>query len=99
MSSESIENSLIVSEYYLEFKNAAELEGGDGRVPTFIDNAFKGTGGFSNAPDCQPMLNNVVQERNNSKIQLVEYQTDPYDPSNFQLILSGTAAKIYSTRI
>lgn len=91
--SESIENSLIVSEYQLEFKNAAELEGGDGRVPTFIDNAFKGTGGFSNAPDCQPMLNNVVQERNNSKIQLVEYQTDPYDPSNFQLILSGTAAR------
>ena len=39
------------------------------------------------------MLNNVVQERNNSKIQLVEYQTDPYDPSNFQLILSGTAAR------
>tara|TARA_R110001606_G_scaffold42136_2_gene113005 strand:- start:1457 stop:6739 length:5283 start_codon:yes stop_codon:yes gene_type:complete len=91
--SESIENSLIVSEYQLEFKNAAELEGGDGRVPTFIDNAFKGTGGFSNAPDCQPMLNNVVQERNNDKIQLVEYQTDPYDPSNFQLILSGTAAR------
>ena len=91
--SESIENSLIVSEYYLEFKNAAELEGGDGRVPTFIDNAFKGTGGFSNAPDCQPLLNNVVQERNNQKIQLVEYQTDPYDPSNFQLILSGTAAR------
>ena len=35
------ENSLIVSEYQLEFRNAAELEGGDGRVPTFIDNAFK----------------------------------------------------------
>ena len=89
----AIENSLIVSEYQLEFRNAAELEGGDGRVPTFIDNAFKGTGGFSNAPDCQPMLNNVVQERNNPKIQLVEYQTDPYDPSNFQLIISGNAAR------
>ena len=91
--SESIENSLIVSEYYLEFRNAAELEGGDGRVPTFIDNSFRGTGGFSNAPDCQPTLNNVVQERNNPDIQLVEYNDDPYDPSNFQLILSGTAAR------
>ncbi len=91
--SESIENSLIVSEYYLEFRNAAELEGGDGRVPTFIDNSFRGTGGFSNAPDCQPTLNNVVQERNNPDIQLIEYNDDPYDPSNFQLILSGTAAR------
>ena len=91
--SASIENSLIVSEYQLEFQNAAELEGGDGRVPTFIDNSFRGTGGFSNAPDCQPTLNNVVQERNNNRIQLVEYNNDPYDPSNFQLILSGSAAK------
>ncbi len=88
-----VENSLVVSEYQLEFNNAASQEDGDGRVPTFIDNAFKGTGGFSNAPDCQPTLNNVVQERNNDKIQLVEYSTDPYDPSNFQRILSGTAAR------
>ena len=88
-----VENSLVVSEYQLEFNNAASQEDGDGRVPTFIDNAFKGTGGFSNAPDCQPMLNNVVQERNNQKIQLIEYSTDPYDPSNFQRIISGTAAR------
>ena len=88
-----VENSLVVSEYQLEFNNAASQEDGDGRVPTFIDNAFKGTGGFSNAPECQPTLNNVVQERNNDKIQLVEYSTDPYDPSNFQRILSGTAAR------
>jgi hypothetical protein len=52
-----VENSLIVSEYSLEFNNAAAQENGDGRVPTFIDNAFKGTQGFSNAPDCQPLLN------------------------------------------
>ena len=88
-----VENSLVVSEYQLEFQNAAELENGDGRVPTFIDNAFRGTGGFSNAPDCQPTLNNVVLERNNPYIQLVEYNDDPYDPSNFQLILSGNAAR------
>jgi len=88
-----VENSLVVSEYQLEFNNAAAQEGADGRVPTFIDNAFKGTGGFSNAPDCQPTLNNVVQERNNDQIQLIEYSNDPYDPSNFQLILSNSAAK------
>ena len=88
-----VENSLVVSEYQLEFNNAASQEGGDGRVPTFIDNAFRGTGGFSNAPDCQPTLNNVVQERNNEHIQLIEYSTDPYDPSNFQLILSNSAAR------
>ena len=88
-----VENSLVVSEYTLEFNNAASQEGGDGRVPTFIDNSFRGTQGFSNAPDCQPMLNNVLQERNNPNIQLVEYSTDPYDPSNFQQILSGSAQR------
>jgi len=88
-----VQNSLVVSEYTLEFNNAASQEGGDGRVPTFIDNSYKGTDGFSNAPECQPLLNNVVQERNNKNIQLVEYQTDPYDPTNFQQILSGSARK------
>ena len=88
-----VQNSLIVSEYTLEFNNASSQENGDGRVPTFIDNSYKGTDGFSNAPDCQPLLNNVVQERNNPYIQIVDYPNSPYDPSNFQQILSGSAEK------
>ena len=90
-----VENSLIVSEYTLEFNNAASQEGGDGKVPTFINNSFKGTQGFSKAPDCQPLLNNVVQERNNPNIQLVEYSglSGIYSPSNFQQILSGSAER------
>jgi hypothetical protein len=90
---DQVTSSLVVQEYYMEFNNTTASEAGDGRVPTFIDNAFKGTGGFSNAPDCQPMLNNVYLNRDNGQIQLIEYFNNPYEPSNFQRILTGSAEK------
>ena len=91
--SESVENSLIVSQYSLKFFTPTQSQEGDGRVPTFIDNAFSGSLGFSNAPDCQPLLNNVELERENPQIQLVDYTTDLMSPVNFQQILTGSAAK------
>jgi hypothetical protein len=90
-----IQNSLVVKEYNLEFNN--QLAGGGAKpVPTLIENAFSGsesTNGFSNAYNCQPILNNVSQYRRNKLIQEVDYSTDPYSPINFQQILSGSARK------
>jgi len=91
--SSSVENALIVSQYDLKFFTPTQSQEGDGRVPTFIDNAFSGSLGFSNAPDCQPLLNNVEVERPNPQIQLVDYTTDLMSPVNFQQILTGSAAK------
>ena len=70
--SQSVENSLVVREYSLKFITPTQSGVGDGRVPTFIENAFSGTLGFSNTPDCQPLYNNIVGERKNDKIQIVE---------------------------
>ena len=70
--SESVENSLVVREYSLKFITPTQSGLGDGRVPTFIENAFSGTLGFSNTPDCQPLYNNIVGERKNDNIQIVE---------------------------
>lgn len=90
-----IQNSLVVKEYNLEFNN--QLAGGGAKpVPTLIENAFSGsesTNGFTNAYDCQPILNNVTQYRRNGLIQEVDYSSDPYNPNNFQQILSGSARK------
>jgi hypothetical protein len=88
-----IENSLVVTEYNLEFNTVPLVSEGDGRVPTFIENAFEGTNGFSNTPDCQPLLNNAFTYRRNDQIQEVDYSTDIYTPINFQQILSGSALK------
>ena len=90
--SESVENSLVVRDYYLEF-NTPDIEEGDGLVPTFIENAFSDTDGLSNTPDCQPTLNNALGERRSNYIQEVDYTTGIYDPINFQQILSGSAQK------
>ena len=91
--SESVENSLVVREYYLEFNTPTSSLEGDGLVPTFVENAYAGTYGFSNAPECQPTLNNALGERRNEFIQEVDYSTGIYDPINFQAILSGSAQK------
>ena len=91
--SASVENSLVVSQYELEFNTPTQSLQGDGRVPTFIDNAFSGSDGFSNAPDCQPLLNNINADRINPQIQNVDYATDIYYPSNWDSIVSGSATK------
>jgi len=91
--SESVENSLVVREYYLEFNTPTSSLEGDGLVPTFVENAFENTLGFSNTADCQPILNNAVGERRNKTIQEVDYTTGIYNPINFQAILSGSAQK------
>ena len=88
-----IDNSLIVSEYKLEFNTPTASREGDGRVPTFIENAFEGTLGFSNTPDCQPLLNNTFAYRTNGQIQEIDYSTNITNPINFQSILSGSAEK------
>ena len=88
-----IDNSLIVSEYRLEFNTPTASREGDGRVPTFIENAFEGTLGFSNTPDCQPLLNNTFAYRTNGQIQEIDYSTNITNPINFQSILSGSAEK------
>ena len=91
--SESVENSLVVREYYLEFNTPTSSLEGDGLVPTFVENAFENTLGFSNTADCQPVLNNAIGERGNKTIQEVDYTTGIYNPINFQAILSGSAQK------
>jgi hypothetical protein len=90
---ESVENSLIVKDYYIEFNTPSTGEEGDGLVPTFIENAFSGTDGFNNTPDCQPILNNVSVGVANDRIQEVDYTTGIYDPINFEAIIEGTAVK------
>lgn len=89
----TVENSLVVREYYLEFNTPTSSLEGDGLVPTFIENAFENTLGFSNELDCQPVLNNAVGLRENKTIQEVDYTTGIYNPINFQAILSESAQK------
>ena len=96
--SASVENSLVVREYSLEFTTLTQSFEGDGRVPAFIENAFSGTLGFSNEPDCQPLYNNITGERENPNIQIIEYTPTAsgfggYYPLNFYPILSGSAQK------
>ena len=96
--SQSVENGLVIREYSIEFNTPTQSAQGDGRVPTFIENAFEGTLGFSNTPDCQPLYNNVTEERENKRIQIVEAQPTAsgfggFQPLNFQPILSGSAEK------
>ena len=90
----SVENSLVVPSYELKLTTLQpNEEAGDGLVPTFVDNAFSGSDGFSNAPDCQPILNNVNLERENRFAQIVNYSTNIFFPLNFDAILSGSALK------
>ena len=96
--SASVENSLVVREYSLEYTTLTQSFEGDGRVPAFIENAFSGTLGFSNQPDCQPLFNNITGERENPRIQIIEYTPTAsgfggYYPLNFYPILSGSAQK------
>ena len=96
--SASVENSLVVREYSLEFFTPTQSVIGDGKVPAFIENAFSGTLGFSNEPDCQPLYNNITGERENPNIQIIEYTPTAsgfggYYPLNFFPILSGSAQK------
>ena len=96
--SASVENSLVVRNYNLEFFTPTQSGQGDGRVPTFIENAFSGTLGFSNTVDCQPLYANVTSERINNRIQIVEPQPTSsgfggFHPLNFFPILSGSAQK------
>ena len=96
--SASVENSLVVREYSLEYTTLTQSFEGDGRVPAFIENAFSGTLGFSNQPDCQPLFNNITGERENPNIQIIEYTPTAsgfggYYPLNFYPILSGSAQK------
>ena len=82
--SASVENSLVVREYSLEFFTPTQSVIGDGRVPAFIENAFSGTLGFSNEPDCQPLYNNITGERENRRIQIIEYTPTA---SGFEVII------------
>ena len=96
--SASVENSLVIREYSLEFNTPTQSLVGDGKVPAFIENAFSGTLGFSNDDDCQPLYNNITGERENKNIQIIEYQPTAsgyggYTPLNFWPILSGSAQK------
>ena len=91
--SSSVENSLVVREYYLEFNTPTSSLEGNGLIPTFLENAFEGTYGLSNTPGCQPMLNNASEGRSNPFIQEVDYSNGIYDPINFQAILLGNAQK------
>ena len=91
--SASVQNSLVVQYYELEFNTPPGIQTGDGLVPTFIENAFSGSFGFDKALDCQPLLNNIVLERENKEIQIANYSTDAYTPVNFGAIISGSAQK------
>jgi len=66
---------------------------GDGKVPTFIENAFDNTSGFSNAFDCQPLINNTDLIRENPFIQQIDYSTNIITPINFDAIINGSALK------
>ena len=69
-----ITSSLVVQEYNLELFTPTQSITGDGRVPTFVENAFEGTLGLSNTDDCQPLYANVIGERINNNIQIINEQ-------------------------
>ena len=48
---------------------------------------------FSRAFDCQPLLNNVLTERENPFIQDLDYQTSQTVPVNYQAVVSESATK------
>ena len=90
--SSSVQNALFVKDYYLEFRNKP-LVRGDGLVPTNFEGAFSDALPFAKAFDCQPFLNNLNNERQNSLFMDVDYTTGIYDPTNFAQIMNRTAQK------
>jgi hypothetical protein len=48
---------------------------------------------FSRALDCQPTLNNILTDRKSNKYQDIDYSTGLLSPTNFDLIISGSALK------
>ena len=90
--SSSIQNSLFVKDYYLEFRNKPIVTG-DGLVPTNFEGAFSGTLPFDKAEDCQPFLNNLNNDRESSLYMDVDYFTGIYRPTNLSQIQNLTAQK------
>ena len=48
---------------------------------------------FSRAFDCQPTFNNVLNNRQSAVYQEINYSSGVYIPTNFDLIINGTALK------
>ena len=90
--SSSVQNALFVKDYYLEFKNKPIVTG-DGLVPTNFEGAFSGSIPFDKAEDCQPFINNISADRENSLYMDVDYQTGLYIPTNQEQIQNRTAQK------
>jgi len=48
---------------------------------------------FSKALDCQPLLNNVLENRKSTTYQDIDYSSGQVTPTNFELLINGTALK------
>ena len=48
---------------------------------------------FSKDLDCQPLLNNVIVNRSSTQYQDIDYSTGLLIPTNFDLLINGTALK------
>ncbi len=83
----NISSSLIATEYSMSITSSTLDD--PGPVPTI----FQDLSDFSRAFDCQPLLNNYVNDRLNSFVMNVDYSTNILYPVNFDQLISFSASK------
>ena len=83
----NISSSLIATEYSMSITSSTLDD--PGPVPTI----FQDLSDFSRAFDCQPLLNNYVNDRLNSFVMNVDYSTNILYPVNFEQLINFSASK------
>ena len=82
-----LSSSLIVPEYTMSISGSNPFPAGP--VPTI----FQELSDFSRAFDCQPLLNNYVNDRLNSVVMDVDYSTNILVPVNYPQIINFSASR------
>lgn len=83
--SSGFNSSLIVSSYTMSFNNL--VYPADGLTPVTFNNYLELN------DDCDPLINNIVGDRPNQRLQDVDYSVNILDPINFDQIIRDEAVR------
>ena len=83
--SSGFNSSLIVSSYTMSFNNL--VYPADGLTPVTFNNYLELN------DDCDPLINNIVGDRPNQRLQDVDYSVDILNPINFDQIIKDEAVR------
>ena len=82
---DAINSALLVTEYSMSI--SASTPPASDLVPTFFNNSLQ----IIN--DCDPVINNIVGDRPNERLQDVDYSVDALNPINFDQIIRDEAVR------